>query len=79
MRSAEGRGTRFSLELPRYNAAPVLLAEVGASIARAADLTSLFVWHVEDDEITRVATKALLMELAHLIHEGSFLRLASVA
>ena len=74
MRSAEGRGTRFSLELPRYIAAPVLLAEVGASIARAVDLTSLFVWHVEDDEITRVATKALLMELGILVEQAASLQ-----
>ena len=71
MHSAEGRGTRFSLELPRYDGAPVLLAEVGTSIARVADLASLFVWHVEDDEITRVATKALLMELGVLVEQAA--------
>ncbi len=71
MRSAEGRGTRFSLELPRYIGAPISLAEVGASMAGMVDFASLFVWHVEDDEITRVATKALLTELGILVEQAA--------
>jgi signal transduction histidine kinase/CheY-like chemotaxis protein len=71
MRSAEGCGTRFSLELPRYMGTPISLAEVGASIDGMADLASLFVWHVEDDEITRVAIKALLTELGILVEQAA--------
>jgi len=71
MRSAEGRGTRFSLELPRYMGTPISLAEVGASIAGLGDLASLFVWHVEDDEITRIATKAFLTELGILVEQAA--------
>jgi two-component system, sensor histidine kinase len=71
IRSTEGRGTRFSLELPRYQgAASISLAEEAAAIAGAADLASLFVWHVEDDEITRVATKVFLTELGILVEQA---------
>jgi len=73
MRSTEGRGTRFSLELPRYMGTPISLAGVGGSIAGTADLASLFVWHVEDDEITRVATKAFLTELGILVEQAASL------
>ena len=71
MRSAEGRGTRFSLELPRYHGTPISLAEAGASIAGMEDIASLFVWHIEDDEITRVATKAFLTELGILVEQAA--------
>ena len=78
MRSLEGRGTRLSLELPRYLGTPLSLAEGGASLADMADadmadLASLFVWHVEDDEITRIATKALLTELGILVEQAASL------
>jgi signal transduction histidine kinase/CheY-like chemotaxis protein len=61
-RSREGHGTRFSLTIPRYKGTVGMLTEAGVPMGPRVDLSSLFVWHIEDDEITRVATKALLME-----------------
>ena len=40
-------------------------------MAGMVDFASLFVWHVEDDEITRVATKALLTELGILVEQAA--------
>jgi signal transduction histidine kinase/CheY-like chemotaxis protein len=71
MRSIEGRGTRFSLYVPRYSGSAFMPIEVGARMGRVADLSSLFIWYVEDDEIARVATGAFLEELGILTEQAS--------
>jgi len=71
MRSFEGRGTRFSLYVPRYRGSAFLPIESGVSMGRAVGFTSLFVWCVEDDEIARVATGAFLAELGILTEQAS--------
>lgn len=70
LRSYEGRGTQFSLHIPRYLGAPVTLRETEASSA-SQDLSSLFIWHVEDDEIAKLATGAFLQELGALIEQAA--------
>lgn len=60
MRSAAGRGTRFSLEVPRVDAADAdgpACAAAGA--ADAPDLAGTYLLYVEDDPLVRRATAAL--------------------
>ena len=71
MRSIEGRGTRFSLYVPRYSGSAFPPIEIGARMGRVADLSSLFIWYVEVDEFARVATGAFLEELGILTEQAS--------
>jgi two-component system, sensor histidine kinase len=72
MHSIEGRGTRFALEAPRQEGRR-LIAPSPAALDGSADLASLFVWCVEDDEMTREATIALLDELGILSEQSASL------
>jgi len=60
MRSREGVGTRFSLELPHGDAAPE--AELRVEVTRPpgpVDLSGLYAFYVEDDPLVRASTVAL--------------------
>ena len=61
MRSWEGKGTRFSLELPYGDRQPqpALRAELRQP-AGVLDLSGLYVFYVEDDGLVRRSTAALL-------------------
>ena len=77
MRSREGKGTRFSLELPYGEAAAG--AELRAEVSRppgAFDLSGLYVFYVEDDALVRASTVALLDALG--IRHESFASLADL-
>ena len=77
MRSREGRGTRFSLELPYGEVAPG--AELRAEVSRppgAFDLSGLYVFYVEDDALVRASTVALLEALG--VRHESFPSLADL-
>jgi CheY-like chemotaxis protein/two-component sensor histidine kinase len=67
MRSVEGRWTRFSLEVPRYRGAGALSNTRSLSRAAGGKLESLYVFYVEDDESSRVATAALLSDVGILL------------
>ena len=69
MSSAEGRGTRFSLEVPRTDgpAAAAQAAEAGRSAA-SLDVAGLYVLYVEDDSLVRNSTASLL-EAHGVLHE----------
>jgi CheY-like chemotaxis protein len=71
MRSAEGVGTRFSLALPRYHGQVAPSATWNSVPQRHMELSSLFVWYVEDDEIARTATRALLDALGVLTEQAA--------
>jgi CheY-like chemotaxis protein/two-component sensor histidine kinase len=61
MRSREGQGTRFSLELPHGDPAPA--AEWRVEMTRPPgriDLSGLYAFYVEDDALVRASTAALL-------------------
>ena len=69
LRSAEGRGARISLSAPRQRPrrpSPALAALAGRRASGEPDLTTLFVWCVEDDPLAREAMVALLDELGIL-------------
>jgi two-component system, sensor histidine kinase len=70
MRSVEGRGTRVSLETPRHAGRRGLVTQAQAAAGGSGDLTSLFIWCVEDDEMNREATLALLNELGVLTDQA---------
>jgi signal transduction histidine kinase len=80
MRSREGKGTRFSLEVPRIEA-PADAEEAPSPIvaASAPDLAGTYVLYVEDDALVRRATCALF-EANGILHEscGSFAELAAL-
>jgi len=66
MRSKEGRGTRFSLSVPRRLGLSDLegaRADGHPGGRRLEELAQLFVWYVEDDDVARLAMTALLGEL----------------
>jgi signal transduction histidine kinase/CheY-like chemotaxis protein len=71
LRSALGRGTRFSLEAPRHRGRPVSLLTEFDDSRTNGDFSSLFVWCVEDDEISLVAVEALLEDLGILFEQAS--------
>jgi signal transduction histidine kinase/CheY-like chemotaxis protein len=71
MWSREGRGTRFSLEVPRQDGTSTAPVDGGDVTRRPTDLASLFVWYVEDDELARVAAVAFLEELGVLTEQAS--------
>ena len=69
MRSREGVGTRFSLEVPL---APASEAGLRVEVTRSpgpVDLTGLYAFYVEDDALVRASTVALLDALG-LRHEA---------
>lgn len=71
MRSRVGRGTRFSLELPRI-AAPAEARAAPQPLVAAAptpDLAGTYVLYVEDDALVRKATVTLL-EANGILHEA---------
>ena len=64
MRSREGMGTRFSLELPHGD--PVSDAQLHVEVTRPpgpVDLSGLYAFYVEDDSMVRVSTMALFEAL----------------
>lgn len=71
MHSREGRGTRFSVEAPRYSGWSGTPAELRSRWRDATELQSLFVWHVEDDDLSRMATSAFLRELGILSEQAN--------
>lgn len=73
MRSVEGRGTRISLETPRHAGWRELVAYAQGAAIGSGDLASLFIWCVEDDEMNREATLALLDELGVLTDQAGSL------
>jgi signal transduction histidine kinase len=63
MRSVEGRGTRFSLDIPRTDdprAFKIIKEAEQSPIAR--DVSGLYVIYVEDDALVRASTVALFQE-----------------
>jgi CheY-like chemotaxis protein len=63
MRSIEGRGTRFSLDIPRSDEArDQTLTKEPQQTAILKDLGGLYVMYVEDDALVRASTEALLQE-----------------
>lgn len=68
MNSAEGRGTRFSLEMPRTETTAQAVAEVGRSLATSLDLAGLYVLCVEDDALVR-DSNASLFDAYGVLHE----------
>lgn len=82
MRSIEGAGTRFSVDVPRGGSAPdaVTLEEVPAAGAVArSELEGLYVLYVEDDALVRTSTEALLHACGMLVEAASSVeRLAEV-
>ena len=69
MNSAEGRGTRFSLEMPRTETTTAqAVAEAGRSLATSPDLAGLYVLCVEDDALVR-DSNASLFEAYGVLHE----------
>ena len=62
MCSMPGRGTRFGVEIPRAHAiAP--LAESVDHLAKTLDLASLFVWCIENDDVSHAPVGPLLVQL----------------
>lgn len=61
MRSAEGRGSRFSLEVPRTDEIPAPTAILGPDPGEA-DLAGAYVIYVEDDVLVRQSAVALMQE-----------------
>lgn len=75
-RSVEGVGTRFSLRIPRYHRAWTPASVEAQRIASQVDLSSLFIWYVEDDELARTATVEFFGELGITTdHAASYERL----
>jgi signal transduction histidine kinase/CheY-like chemotaxis protein len=79
MRSRPGKGTRFSLEVPRIEAP----ADAGAALplivaTPTPDLSGTYILYVEDDALVRRATSALF-EANGILHEpyGSYAELVA--
>jgi signal transduction histidine kinase/CheY-like chemotaxis protein len=62
MRSVEGRGTRFSLEIPRVEEVLERTALNDKQAAMARDVDGLYVVYFEDDALVRGSTEALFRE-----------------
>jgi CheY-like chemotaxis protein/two-component sensor histidine kinase len=60
MRSTDGRGTRFSIDVPLAPAGSGEAAIVARPAAAAPDLSGAYVLYVEDDALVRRSTTALL-------------------
>ncbi len=76
MRSTAGRGTRFSLEVPRVESAGADDAARAAPLVPAPDLAGTYLLYVEDDPLVRQATAALF-ETSEILFEayGSYAEL----
>ena len=59
MNSVEGKGTRFSLEVPRTSDPPAWTAEATGRSAASLQLAGLYVLYVEDDALVRNSTTSL--------------------
>jgi two-component system, sensor histidine kinase len=60
MNSTEGRGTRFSIEMPRISGSPLFPAPVAKSLDMAFEaLAGTYVFYVEDDALVRNSTISL--------------------
>jgi signal transduction histidine kinase/CheY-like chemotaxis protein len=73
MKSEEGRGARFSLEIPRSAETPSAPRPDYLSGQQLQMLQDLFVWYVEDDATVRVATQAVLEGLGVLVESAESL------
>ena len=63
MRSIEGQGTRFSLDIPRSDdARERMVAKEPQQTAILKDVNGLYVIYVEDDALVRASTEALFEE-----------------
>ncbi|MFZ6846333.1 ATP-binding protein [Undibacterium sp. RuTC16W] len=63
MRSTEGKGTRFSISVPRApGLTPIQTQQLTSVNTMAADLSGLYVLLVEDDLLVRMSTEALFQE-----------------
>ena len=63
MRSVEGRGTRFSLDIPRTDdLATFKVVKEAEQAPIAKDVSGLYVIYVEDDVLVRASTVALFQE-----------------
>lgn len=62
MRSQEGRGSRFSLEIPRTDETPLAAMAAGGPDDPETDLAGAYVVYVEDDVLVRQSAVALMQE-----------------
>lgn len=69
MRSREGKGTRFSLEVPLAEAGETMAAAPVASSGDAPDVAGTYVLYVEDDALVRRATAAFF-ESCEILYEA---------
>jgi len=69
MRSKEGEGTRFSLELPYAQAAPEAGSRASPHAPGGIDLSGLYILYVEDDPLVRNSATALFGTMG-LLHES---------
>jgi signal transduction histidine kinase/CheY-like chemotaxis protein len=60
MRSTEGRGTRFSIDVPLALPGPAETRIIARPVAALPDLSGAYVLYVEDDALVRKSTTALL-------------------
>ena len=66
MRSTEGKGTRFSLDIPRTDDVGVLSTKEPVQGDILADVSGLYVIYVEDDALVRASMEALFQEYSIL-------------
>jgi signal transduction histidine kinase/CheY-like chemotaxis protein len=66
MRSTEGKGTRFSLDIPRTDDVGVLSTKEPVQGDSLADVSGLYVIYVEDDALVRASMEALFQEYSIL-------------
>jgi two-component system, sensor histidine kinase len=75
MRSIEGQGTRFSLDIPRADEAGVRSTAKGPERSVIPDdVNGLYVLYVEDDALVRASTEALFQEYGILYEAVGSLR-----
>jgi len=79
MRSVEGQWTRFSLEVPRYRGLDIHSNTIRRNLNADIKLNTLYVFYVEDDESSRLATTALLSDLGILLDVAASMAQAEVA
>ena len=66
MRSTEGKGTRFSLDIPRADDVGALSTKEPVQGDILADVSGLYVIYVEDDALVRASMEALFQEYSIL-------------
>jgi two-component system, sensor histidine kinase len=69
MRSTEGRGTRFSLDIPRTDQKWEWATKEPQQSAILEDVSGLYVIYVEDDALVRASMEALFEEY-HILYEA---------